>query len=47
MSSIFIGVVGYLFIPIPTYMVSNTGATTNLIDALVSWGLCDFGWDGG
>jgi len=47
MSSIFIGVVGYLFIPYSGHIWYQTpGATANLIDALVSWGLCGLwlGW---
>lgn len=46
-SSLLIGVVGYLFIPYSGYIWYQTpGATTNLIDAIVSWGACGIwlGW---
>ena len=46
-SSILIGVAGYLFIPYSGHIWFQTpGATTHLIDALVSWGLCGLwlGW---
>lgn len=46
-SSILIGVAGYLFIPYSGHIwFENPGATTHLIDALVSWGLCGLwlGW---
>ena len=46
-SSILIGVAGYLFIPYSGHIWFQTpGATTHLIDALLSWGLCGLwlGW---
>lgn len=46
-SSLFIGVAGYLFIPYSGHIWYQTpGATTHLIDAIVSWGLCGLwlGW---
>jgi hypothetical protein len=47
LSSLFIGVAGYLFIPYSGHIwFENPGATTHLIDAIVSWGLCGIwlGW---
>jgi hypothetical protein len=46
-SSILIGVAGYLYIPYSGHIWFQTpGATTHLIDALLSWGLCGLwlGW---
>jgi hypothetical protein len=46
-STLLIGVVGYLFITYSLYIWYQTpGAMTNLVDALVSWGLCGLwlGW---
>lgn len=47
MSCLFIGVAGYLFIPYSGHIwFQNPGATTHLVDALASWGLCGIwlGW---
>lgn len=46
-STVLIGVVGYLFIPYSMHIWYLTpGAMTNLIDTLLSWGLCGIwlGW---
>jgi hypothetical protein len=46
-SSLLIGVAGYLYIPYAGHTWFETpGETTNLIDAIVSWGLCGIwlGW---
>jgi hypothetical protein len=46
-SSLLIGVAGYLYIPYSGHIwFQNPGATTHLIDAIVSWGLCGLwlGW---
>lgn len=46
-SSILIGIIGYLFIPYAGHIWFQTpGATTNFIDVLVSWGAAGlwFGW---
>ena len=47
MSTLLIGVAGYLFIPYSGHIwFENPGATTHFIDAVVSWGLCGLwlGW---
>ena len=47
MSCLFIGVVGYLFIPYSGHIWFKTpGAMTHFIDAVVAWGLCGLwlGW---
>ena len=47
LSCLFIGLVGYLFIPYSGHIWFQTpGAMTNLIDALVAWGVCGIwlGW---
>jgi lipopolysaccharide export LptBFGC system permease protein LptF len=46
-SSILIGVAGYLYIPYSGHIWwQNPGATTHLVDVLLSWGLCGLwlGW---
>ena len=46
-STILIGIVGYLFIPYSNHMWYQTpGAITNFVDVLLSWGLCGIwlGW---
>lgn len=46
-STILIGLAGYLFIPYSGYIwFQNPGALTTLIDTLVAWGLCGLwlGW---
>lgn len=46
-SSILIGMAGYLFIPYSANIwFQNPGAMTNMIDTLISWGLCGLwlGW---
>jgi hypothetical protein len=46
-SSILIGLAGYLFIPYAGHIwMENPGAMQNLIDVIVSWGLCGIwlGW---
>ncbi|MDX2048449.1 MAG: hypothetical protein SFU87_16805 [Chitinophagaceae bacterium] len=47
LGSVFIGLAGYLFIPYSGHIwFQNPGASTHLIDSLVSWGLCGIwlGW---
>jgi hypothetical protein len=47
LSTVFIGLVGYLFIPYSQHIWYQTpDASTNLMDALISWGLCGawLGW---
>jgi len=46
-STVLIGIVGYLFIPYANHMWYQTpGAITNFIDVLLAWGLCGIwlGW---
>lgn len=46
-STLLIGIAGYLFIPYANYIwFPSPGATINFIDVLVSWGLCGIwlGW---
>lgn len=46
-SCLLIGIVGYLFIPYAGHIwMQNPGAMQNLVDVLVSWGLCGIwlGW---
>jgi len=46
-SAVLIGVSGYLFIPYSQHIwFQNPGATTNMVDTLVAWGLCGIwlGW---
>lgn len=47
LNCILIGLAGYLFIPYAGHLwFENPGATTNLVDVLLSWGLCGvwLGW---
>ncbi len=47
LATVFIGIVGYLFIPYSAHIwYATPDATTNLVDVLLSWGLCGLwlGW---